>query len=151
MDWNFLLFFGVILSATSLVGGLGLDRSLAGGLGGNLARLGVGPVGFVAILVVVGALLELVLAADRSFMMQGVADGKAPASLRLTGMNFGPLAMCNDLSRLEARLSMNQRWSKRGTQARALAGDPRKYSAACSSISPAARIVTAPGPAKASM
>jgi benzoyl-CoA-dihydrodiol lyase len=48
-----------------------------------------------------GTLAELVLAADRSFMMQGGA-GK-PALLRLTGMNFGPLAMCNDLPRLAGR------------------------------------------------
>ena len=52
-----------------------------------------------------GSLLELVLAADRSFMLEGTFEGdnRAPASLRPTGMNFGPLPMCNDLTRLETR------------------------------------------------
>jgi benzoyl-CoA-dihydrodiol lyase len=52
-----------------------------------------------------GTLLELVLAADRSFMLAGPrSDGDpATAALRLTGMNFGPLAMGNDLTRLAVR------------------------------------------------
>lgn len=52
-----------------------------------------------------GFLLELVLAADQSFMLQGQLDGdnKAPASLRLTGLNFGPLPMGNGLPRLATR------------------------------------------------
>ena len=50
-----------------------------------------------------GTLLEMVLAADRSYMMQGASDQKACAVLRLTGMNLGPLAMCNGLSRLATR------------------------------------------------
>ena len=52
-----------------------------------------------------GSLLELVLAADRSYMLDGVAEGSnlAAATLRLTTMNFGILPMCNDLSRLETR------------------------------------------------
>jgi benzoyl-CoA-dihydrodiol lyase len=59
----------------------------------------------------VGSLLELVLAADRSFMLEGTMGGKegeggnlAPARMRLTGMNFGPLPMGNGLSRLATRL-----------------------------------------------
>jgi benzoyl-CoA-dihydrodiol lyase len=52
-----------------------------------------------------GTLLELVLAADRSYMLDGVFDGdnRPPATLRATAMNFGPLPMCNDLTRLESR------------------------------------------------
>ena len=52
-----------------------------------------------------GTLLELVLAADRSYMLDGAVEGSnlAPATLRPTGMNFGPLPMCNDLTRLEGR------------------------------------------------
>ena len=52
-----------------------------------------------------GSLLELVLAADRSYMLDGMAEGSnlAAATLRLTTMNFGILPMCNDLSRLETR------------------------------------------------
>ncbi len=54
----------------------------------------------------VGTLLELVLAADRSFMLDGAfAQSNLPApAVRLTGMNFGPLPMVNDLTRLASRL-----------------------------------------------
>ena len=57
----------------------------------------------------VGTLLELALAADRCYMLDGVLeDGPASgsagaATVRLTGMNFGPLPMVNGLSRLEGR------------------------------------------------
>jgi len=47
-----------------------------------------------------GTLLEMVLAADRSFMLDG---GDPAPSLALSGMNFGPLAMGNGLTRLETR------------------------------------------------
>jgi len=52
-----------------------------------------------------GTLLELVLAADRSYMLEGVFEGSnlPEATMRPTGMNFGPLPMCNGLSRLETR------------------------------------------------
>lgn len=52
-----------------------------------------------------GTLLELVLAADRSYMLDGAFEGSnlPPAALRPTGMNFGPLPMCNGLTRLESR------------------------------------------------
>ncbi len=52
-----------------------------------------------------GTLLELALAADRSYMLDGAFEGSnaPPASVRPTGMNFGPLPMCNGLTRLETR------------------------------------------------
>jgi len=52
-----------------------------------------------------GTLLELALAADRSYMLIGKLDGSnlPEASLRLSGLNFGPLPMGNGLSRLESR------------------------------------------------
>jgi len=52
-----------------------------------------------------GSLLELLLAADRSFMLDGVFEGdnRPPATLRAGAMNFGPLPMCNDLTRLQTR------------------------------------------------
>jgi benzoyl-CoA-dihydrodiol lyase len=54
-----------------------------------------------------GTLLELALAADRSFMLEGEPEGveggrPAPAVL-LTGMNFGPLPEAGGRSRLEGR------------------------------------------------
>ena len=52
----------------------------------------------------VGTLLELALAADRCYMLDGVLedDEEAP-TVRLTGMNFGPLPMVNGLTRSEGR------------------------------------------------
>ncbi len=53
----------------------------------------------------VGSLFELVLAADRSFMLDGVFEGdnRTPACLRPGLINFGPLPMCNGLTRLQTR------------------------------------------------
>ena len=51
-----------------------------------------------------GTLLELALAADRCYMLDGVLeDEQVPASVRLTGMNFGPLPMVNGLTRAAGR------------------------------------------------
>ena len=53
----------------------------------------------------VGTLLEIVLAADRSYMLEGTFEGSnlPAATVRPTGMNFGPLPMCNGLPRVETR------------------------------------------------
>ncbi len=53
----------------------------------------------------VGTQLELALAADRSFMLDGTFEDSnlAPATVRLTAMNAGPLPMANGLSRLASR------------------------------------------------
>ena len=52
-----------------------------------------------------GTLLELALAADRAFMLDGLRQGdrRPPATVRLTGMNFGPYPTVNGLTRLESR------------------------------------------------
>jgi benzoyl-CoA-dihydrodiol lyase len=52
-----------------------------------------------------GTLFELVLAADRSYMLDGVFDGSnlPAANIRLTPMNFGPYPMGNGLTRLGTR------------------------------------------------
>jgi benzoyl-CoA-dihydrodiol lyase len=52
-----------------------------------------------------GTLLELVLAADRSYMLDGVFEGSelSPATLRLSPLNFGPLPMVNGMTRLARR------------------------------------------------
>ncbi len=54
-----------------------------------------------------GTLLELALAADRSYMLDGTfeEDGSnlPPATICLTGMNGGPLEMCTGLTRLQTR------------------------------------------------
>ncbi len=55
-----------------------------------------------------GTLAELALAADRSYMLDGLREedeerGLAPATLTLTGMNLGPLPMGNGLTRLQSR------------------------------------------------
>ena len=52
-----------------------------------------------------GTLLELALAADRSYMLDGALEGSnlPPATLRPTAMNFGSLPLCNGLTRLQGR------------------------------------------------
>lgn len=52
-----------------------------------------------------GTLLEIVLAADRSYMLDGTFEGsnQDAATLRLTPMNFGPYPMGNGLTRLGTR------------------------------------------------
>jgi benzoyl-CoA-dihydrodiol lyase len=52
-----------------------------------------------------GTLLELALAADRSYMLDGAREGDArpAATLRLTEMNFGAYPMPNGLTRLASR------------------------------------------------
>jgi benzoyl-CoA-dihydrodiol lyase len=52
-----------------------------------------------------GTLFEIVLAADRSFMLTGQMEGSnlPPATVRLTGTNFGPYPMGSGLTRLQAR------------------------------------------------
>ena len=52
-----------------------------------------------------GTLLELALAADRSYMLDGALEGdtRRPAAVRLTGMNFGAYPMVNGLTRLASR------------------------------------------------
>ena len=52
-----------------------------------------------------GTLLELALAADRSFMLDGARpdDDRAPATVRLTEANFGSYPMVNGLTRLQSR------------------------------------------------
>jgi benzoyl-CoA-dihydrodiol lyase len=52
-----------------------------------------------------GTLLEIVLAADRSYMLDGTFEGsnQDAATLRLTAMNFGSYPMGNGLTRLGTR------------------------------------------------
>ncbi|HEX5515240.1 MAG TPA: 2,3-epoxybenzoyl-CoA dihydrolase, partial [Gammaproteobacteria bacterium] len=52
-----------------------------------------------------GFLTELLFAADRSYMLDGQFEGDAtaPATIRLSPLNFGPLPMSNGLTRLETR------------------------------------------------
>jgi benzoyl-CoA-dihydrodiol lyase len=57
----------------------------------------------------VGSLLELVLASDRSYMLAGTFEGdnRPEATVRLNAMNFGPMPMCNGITRLETRFLGN--------------------------------------------
>jgi len=52
-----------------------------------------------------GTLFEMVLASDRSYMLDGVFDGSnlPAAHIKLTAMNFGPYPMGNGLTRLATR------------------------------------------------
>ena len=52
-----------------------------------------------------GFLAELLFSVDRSYMLEGQYedDPRAPAKIRLSPLNFGPLPMPNGLSRLQTR------------------------------------------------
>jgi len=52
-----------------------------------------------------GVLAELTFAADRSYMAEGAFEGdnRPEAALTLSALNFGPMKMGNDLTRLETR------------------------------------------------
>jgi len=52
-----------------------------------------------------GTLLELALAADRSYMLAGPRQGddRPPAAVRLTAVNFGAYPMGNGLTRMQSR------------------------------------------------
>ncbi len=52
-----------------------------------------------------GTLLELALAADRSYMLDGTlpGDSRPPAAMRLTELNFGAYPMVNGLTRIASR------------------------------------------------
>ncbi len=56
-----------------------------------------------------GSLFELALAADRSYQLDGVFEDEDPeadpATVALGGMNFGPLPMGNEVSRLHIRFA----------------------------------------------
>ncbi|GIT42209.1 MAG: hypothetical protein Ct9H300mP11_01450 [Chloroflexota bacterium] len=56
----------------------------------------------------IGTLLELALAADRSYMLDGIFEDHddsldIPAMIQVTGMNFGRLPMVNGIARIEGR------------------------------------------------
>jgi benzoyl-CoA-dihydrodiol lyase len=84
-------------------------REITGYLKRSLKRLDVSSRSLIALIEpessFAGTLLELVLAADQSYMLDGAFDGSnaAPASLRPTALNFGALPMGNGLSRLQSR------------------------------------------------
>jgi benzoyl-CoA-dihydrodiol lyase len=62
-----------------------------------------------------GTLMELALCADISYMLDGILlnSDMMPATVRLTNMNFGPLVMCNGLTRIDSRfLSENEKTSR---------------------------------------
>jgi benzoyl-CoA-dihydrodiol lyase len=50
-----------------------------------------------------GTLLELALAADRSYMLDGATGDQSAPTVRLTAVNFGVYPMINGLSRLASR------------------------------------------------
>jgi len=59
-----------------------------------------------------GTLFELVLAADRSYMLDGLRGkpGESYATVRMTSMNFGPLSMNNRMTRLASRFHGENRY-----------------------------------------
>ena len=81
-------------------------REVLGMMRRTLARLDVSSRSIYAIVepgsCFAGTLLELALAADRIYMLD-TQEGAVPCYLRLSEMNFGPLPMVNQQSRLASR------------------------------------------------
>src|SRR5262252_8750031 len=86
-----------------------LAREIIGYLKRTLKRLDVTSRSLIALIepgsCFAGTLLELALAADRSYMLDGVFedDDRPPATVTVGPMNLGPLPMGNDLTRLRTR------------------------------------------------
>jgi len=88
-----------------------LANEIAGYLKRTLKRLDVTSRSLIALIepgsCFAGSLLELALAADRSFMLAGTFEDAdpdaAPATVTLDEMNLGPLPMGNGLTRLQTR------------------------------------------------
>jgi benzoyl-CoA-dihydrodiol lyase len=88
-----------------------LVNEIAGYLKRTLKRLDVTSRSLIALIepgsCFAGSLLELALAADRSYMLLGVSEDDdpdtGPATVTLDGMNLGPLPMGNGLTRLQTR------------------------------------------------
>ena len=68
-----------------------------------------------------GSLLELALAADRSYQLAGVFEDvdpdAAPAAITVGAMNLGPLPMGNGLTRLQTRFFGDDEATRRGPEA----------------------------------
>lgn len=69
LDWNVILFFGIILTIGRLATGLGIDRAAAEMLGGLLARFALGPVAFVLVVALVSILVRLAMDQDLTVLL----------------------------------------------------------------------------------
>jgi benzoyl-CoA-dihydrodiol lyase len=80
-------------------------REVIGNLRRTFARLDVSSRSIYAVIdrgsCFAGTLLELALAADRSYML--LTEEEDAPQLALSGMNFAPLVMCNGLTRIQTR------------------------------------------------
>jgi benzoyl-CoA-dihydrodiol lyase len=68
-----------------------------------------------------GTLAELAIAADRTYMLEMIAEPENNPTLRLSPANFGLFPMCNGLSRLHSRFLGNP---ERLVELEALSGSP---------------------------
>jgi benzoyl-CoA-dihydrodiol lyase len=101
----------LLLDAVGDGGGDWLAGEITGYLKRTLKRLDVTSRSIIALIepgsCFAGSLLELALAADRSFQLAGVFQdvdpGADPATITVGPMNLGPLPMGNGLTRLQAR------------------------------------------------
>ncbi len=85
-----------------------LVRETTGLLRRTLARLDVTSRSLIAVIdegsCFAGTLLELALAADRSYMLD-LADGDGSPAIELTSLNFGAYPMVNGLTRIQTRFA----------------------------------------------
>jgi di/tricarboxylate transporter len=72
LNWNALLFFGVVLSMAEVSASLGVDHLAADTLGGPLARTGISAPAFVILAASLVALVRLVLLPEQAILLLGL-------------------------------------------------------------------------------
>ncbi len=73
LNWNALLFFGVVLSMAEVSTTLGVDHLAADALGGPLVRTGISAPAFLLLAACLVALLRLVLLPEQAILLLGLA------------------------------------------------------------------------------
>jgi CRP-like cAMP-binding protein/di/tricarboxylate transporter len=73
LDWDYLIFFGVALTAGNLVEGLRLDKIVGDGAAVFLAQLGIGGAAFVILAGALTILVKSLLAADQAILLLSLA------------------------------------------------------------------------------
>lgn len=73
LDWNYLIFYGVVLGIARLGSSLGLDRVAAEVIGAQLARIGATPLVFVLAIACLTLLMRLILQPEQVVLLLSLA------------------------------------------------------------------------------
>jgi len=73
LDWNFLVYFGIVLSVAGLIERLGIAQNAANLMGALLGGLGIGGLGFVLLAAVTNFLLRLAVPQSQALLILALA------------------------------------------------------------------------------